>query len=470
MDNDINKLTPLIFGAIRYSEQMHFARVIKWQNSLIKLGINLPIFLVADFGYLFVYSVPQDKFSLIQQVWSKYDENIRQKAEIYLNIIKEISSSEVILKAKGYDLSDELISVILAKIFNDIYKKAPREVLSADFSLFQENFDKLPEYNELFNNFLKNINNFNREVNFLSYIADNQYKLLTSLEQLDLDTLKLLGLFHAGDPSEVSVDLIDLLNVMITAQANDIINFSLEILPSVLETKIAGGQQTFSVDGFSGITRNGNIDSLILSEFAYDEDIFYQRFIENEMFYFAHERQQEELKQIHYILIDASASMRGSREVFGRGLALTLAKKLTLKGDQVWIRFFDSRLYDITKSTGTNINVSYLLCFRSEHGRNYSKVFNQLLKEIPTLQRTEKKKVILYIITHAECHVPVDIIEKLNSNCYIYGIFILPSAGKVNLEYLNLLNQYQIIDENTLSNTKDRAKKALEIVDNAANI
>ena len=38
--------------------------------------------------------------------------------------------------------------------------------------------------------------------------------------------------------------------------------------------------------------------------------------------------------------------MRGIRTVFARGLGLALIKKLSLRGDSVWVRFFDSCLYE----------------------------------------------------------------------------------------------------------------------------
>ena len=41
--------------------------------------------------------------------------------------------------------------------------------------------------------------------------------------------------------------------------------------------------------------------------------------------------------------------MRGQRQVFARGLALALIKKLTLEGDEIWVRFFDSRLHETIK-------------------------------------------------------------------------------------------------------------------------
>src|SRR5262249_42214233 len=156
-----------------------------------------------------------------------------------------------------------------------------------------------------------------------------------------------------------------------------------------------------------------------------------------------------EERKLHYILIDSSASMRGVRQVFARGLALTLAKKLALEQQPTWLRFFDSRLYDLmristgpapTSATsalaargaplsrrsasgragqaaraaslasgslaGAELSIPYLLCFQSEHGRNYGKVFRQLLAELVRLRRDERRQVVLYIITHGQCHIP----------------------------------------------------------------
>ena len=41
--------------------------------------------------------------------------------------------------------------------------------------------------------------------------------------------------------------------------------------------------QTFAVDGYASIERKGNIDSLVLSELAYDREIFEQKVVDNEL-------------------------------------------------------------------------------------------------------------------------------------------------------------------------------------------
>jgi hypothetical protein len=238
-------------------------------------------------------------------------------------------------------------------------------------------------------------------------------------------------------------------------------------LPSVLETKRQSGAQTFAVDGYASLERRGNLDSLVLSEFAYDEDLFDRKVIDNELYYYGHERQREEERRLQYVLCDASASMRGQRQVFARGLALTLIKKLALQGDEIWLRFFDSRLYDVVKVARSGaFSVPYLLTFKSERGRNYGKVFRQLLLELGRLKREARRRVILYIITHGQCHIPVELVAQMKPLAYLYGIIILPSQ-EVTLDYLQHFDRYQIVSAEALSSKEGRKDRALDIVRNA---
>jgi hypothetical protein len=164
--------------------------------------------------------------------------------------------------------------------------------------------------------------------------------------------------------------------------------------------------------------------------------------------------------------------MRGQRSVFARGLALTMIKKLQLRGEDVFFRFFDSRLYELhqarAKKKAQSIDVPYVLSFKGEHGRNYAKVFGLLANEVTRLARREKKQVVLYLVTHAECHVPLEAIERLRQSATLYGIFMLPSSGELDLEYLPRLHKVQIVTQAALEQREERAKRAMDIVDDAA--
>ena len=132
-------------------------------------------------------------------------------------------------------------------------------------------------------------------------------------------------------------------------------------------------------------------------------------------------------KRTHGILIDASASMRGSREVVARGLGLALARKLALLGGEVWLSFFDSRLHRRVEAAALGgRELPYLLCFRSEQGRNYARVFGELRDELARPGRDASgRQVAITIITHGECHIPVTVMQALRRHAAVYGIFVL---------------------------------------------
>jgi hypothetical protein len=58
-------------------------------------------------------------------------------------------------------------------------------------------------------------------------------------------------------------------------------------------------------------------------------------------------------------------------------------------------------------------------------------------------------------------------VEKLRRVAFLYGVFILPSA-EVELDYLPLLHRHQVVDAKTLGDRKERAERAIDIVDDAS--
>jgi uncharacterized protein (DUF58 family) len=206
------------------------------------------------------------------------------------------------------------------------------------------------------------------------------------------------------------------------------------------------------------------VDSLVLSELAHDREIFEQKVVDNELLYYGHDKQREEERQLQYVLIDCSASMRGQRQVFARGLALALTKKLTLQGDEVWLRFFDSRLHETIKiSRSGQVPVPYLLSFRSERGRSYGRVFRQLLLELTKLRRDHKRRIILYIVTHGQCHINPELMSAIKQQAYLYGIIVLPSPGPLP-EFAALLHRQQVVGSEAFSSRAERQRRALDIV------
>jgi hypothetical protein len=108
-----------------------------------------------------------------------------------------------------------------------------------------------------------------------------------------------------------------------------------------------------------------------------------------------------------------------------------------------------------------------LLSFRSERGRNYGHVFRQLLLELGRMRRDHKHRVVLYIITHGQCHIATELVAALAQQAFLYGIIILPSS-EVSQEFLPLLHRHQIVDSTTLASRADRKDRALGIVSDAS--
>ncbi|MBW2460987.1 MAG: hypothetical protein JRH11_05030, partial [Deltaproteobacteria bacterium] len=59
-------------------------------------------------------------------------------------------------------------------------------------------------------------------------------------------------------------------------------------------------------------------------------------------------------------------------------------------------------------------------------------------------------------------------IERLRSIARLYGIFMLPSQGTLDLDYKDRLHTVQIVDEAALNKSDERAKVALDIIEDAA--
>lgn len=477
------QLGSLVLTQVRAQNAMALCRAAAWHNTAARLGIYLPLFLVHDVGLLLTTSGAPigmneallGELRLPQDLWA----HLRS----YLHLLDSIRASEVVEKAAGWRLKDELIAVLLVKIFGDVYHRWPDPAKRAGVTelplepLLYEDAEPLRHYRDFDPTGL---------LDFVRFLTSGSQPLhiQTCVEQIDLDTVRLLGMFtplgqHGGASLQVAgmpaaaaglqLDLVDLYGVFQSSDASDVVQFSLDLLPSVLETRRQSGSQRFSADGYASIERRGNLDSLILSELAYDDDLFVRKVVDDELYYYGHEKQPEEERRLHYILVDASPSMRGLRQVFGRGLALTLAKKLSLQGDEVWVRFFDARLHDIVRvtRTGADYATPYLLCFRSDRGRNYARVFRQLQLELARLRREERRQIVVYIITHGQCHIPVEVVQAMARSASLYGIFTLPSTD-VRLDYLDLLHRYQVVDEQVLTSQKDRRERALQIVEDAS--
>lgn len=462
------ELASVCFSRVLSDNPMVMVRAAHWHNLLDGLGLGLPFFLVHDLGLLLTQAagagvqIAARERSLriaVDRGAVKLDAATQKKMQGYGDLLVDLARSELCQKASTTGLQDELLAAVIAKVIEPVQQSVVRKGHNRKLPLTVQTYQDIEPAHYV------NASVVEEVLGVLGTLVDARTRIRVSLEQVDLDTLKLLEMFKGDDGGMGAdgADLLDLYRALATPAAHDIANFSLDLIPSVLETKKSSGVQTYSVDGYASIETRGSLDSLLPSELAFDDDLFDRRYADSELFYYGREKQDTQRERLHYILVDASASMRGLRTVFARGLALALAKKMTLRGEDVWLRFFDSRLYERQELTSSRLRIPYLLCFRSERGRNTTRVFTELERELSRLMRENPKEVVVTFITHGRCQIDAKVVELLKSKATLCGVFVT-TGTEVQLDYLDQLASHYVIAPDILADKSSRKKEALKIL------
>ncbi len=471
-ENELRRqLATLALSQVRPSGAMEALAAAAWWNMLARLGFRLPLVVVHDLGLLLSRARQGSRREVVRTAPLGAGAAVLAR---YQTLLAAVAASEVIEDLGTAPLRDETVAVILARVIGDVYLRwpgRPRVLEMVELPMSSPSYERMAERGGAADRALGAGVLGPGDIDpawalgFLQRLAEHDRAVVARLEQVEASTLRLLGLlsFEAG-----VADLAELHQLVGTTGAADVIDFSLQLIPSLLETKRRTAAQSFSIDGYASVERRGNIDALLPGELAHDDDLFLLKALSDDLLYYGHERQQEATRKLHYLLIDASASMRGAREVFARGLALALCKKFSLLGGDVWVRFFDSRLYErMDVGRASRRELPRLLTFRSERGRNYARVFADLAAEVSRVRREQARDVALTFITHAECHIPVPTVEALARDASLYGIFILPSKP-VDLEYLPKLHRHQVVTADSLARAAEKRRRALEIVEDVA--
>ncbi len=450
------QLATLTYSQVRPATPADGIAAAAWWNLLARLGFRLPLVVVHDCGLLLSGGLGAARG--VRRDGAALGTAGAPVLARYQALLHRIAGAEVIAELNASPLRDDSLAVILARLFGDVHLRWASPGGAAELP------GSSPTY-ELDRDALARAHDPGWALGFLQRLVEHERAVLARLDQIEAGSLRLLGLFSAEGGA---ADLADLYRLVGTAGATDVVDFSLQLLPSLLETKRRPAAQRFSIDGYASVERRGNVDALLPGELAHDDDVFVQKALSDDLLYYGHERQNEASRRLHYLLVDASASMRGAREIFARGLALALAKKLSLQGGDVWLRFFDSRLHPrLDLGRAARRDLPRLLSFRSERGRNYARVFGDLAVEIGRLVRDEGRDVTLTFITHGACQIPLPTVETLAALAQLCGIFVLPSRP-LDLDYLPRLHRVQVVTASSLARSADKRRRALQIIDEAA--
>ena len=82
------------------------------------------------------------------------------------------------------------------------------------------------------------------------------------------------------------------------------------------------------------------------------------------------------------------------------------------------------------------------------------------------LRREHKRRVVLYAITHGQCHVEPELITALKQHAFTYGVIVLPSSDQLP-EFVQHLDRSQIVAGDVLTSRAERQRRALDILGDA---
>lgn len=437
-----------------------------WYNRIVQFRAGIPLFLVHDFGHA-LRSIPGEevrigarKRSLSRaQTFSRDNEKSFDYSILndYSDLLTRLSQTTLAQFVRKQSNSDIFIAGLLLHLFQSLYFQR----------VSHENSQPLPIKEDYFVDFepakLLTPVMARQTLETINYVVKQRHLLLIAVEQIDESSLKMLQMTSSEMHSEDY--FLELLQVFSLPSAHDIARFSLDLLPSILETKQVKGSQNYAVDGYAAIDTRGGIESLLPTELVYDDEVFERRYLHREQLYYSREKDRNIKERLHYFIVDASASMRGLRTVFSRGVALAMAKKALLAGDEVVWRYFDSRLYDKKELRKDNMRIPYLLSFKGERGRNTTTVFTELHREIKRLGENPSQEIVITLFSHGRCVIRPEVILGLKSFAQLVGVFVLPENKDTDLEVISHFDAHHMVPLEILADRSQRQNKALDLIE-----
>ncbi|HJK90132.1 MAG TPA: hypothetical protein RMH26_05275, partial [Polyangiaceae bacterium LLY-WYZ-15_(1-7)] len=208
------ELGSLALSVVPTDNPMIALRAAQWRNALTKVGLGVPFWAVHDLGMLTVVdpaTVPIGPRSVLSQL--NLAGPVGEALQGYTETLNEIAQSEVLEKARQWRLSDDLIAVLLLKVIGPLWERYRGHQLVAgvptllplDPEIYRDIEPELPQ--------LFGAHDRSDDVGFLQHVARERLRLITAVEQIDLDTLRLLGMFGAEASAAGALQMLDLLNV-----------------------------------------------------------------------------------------------------------------------------------------------------------------------------------------------------------------------------------------------------------------
>ncbi|MCP4371330.1 MAG: hypothetical protein GY797_24915, partial [Deltaproteobacteria bacterium] len=154
------------------------------------------------------------------------------------------------------------------------------------------------------------------------------------------------------------------------------------------------------IGGYAGLTRKGNLDSLLPTELAYDDDMFYHRLLNREALYYGREGEAERQKGLAWIITESGLTMPGDRELLSKGLSLALAAVLSERGYRVQQSFLSERLTE-PKAAGGEYDPGEILYYRSRGWVDLPGALPALTAGLKRLRGQSERVELLWVVNRS---------------------------------------------------------------------
>jgi hypothetical protein len=128
------------------------------------------------------------------------------------------------------------------------------------------------------------------------------------------------------------------------------------------------------------------------------------------------------------------------------------------------VRFFDSRLYEPHAARSGQLPIAYLLSFKGERGRNPTRVFTDFARTLDLSVARDPRQPVVHLFTHAALYIPRDVMATVTRRARVSAVFMMPSGGGLNLDYLDLLDAHWVVNHDALGSHTARAAEAKRIL------
>lgn len=367
-----------------------------WMRSIGALSISLPLCFAQDFGI--IIAQPHEQLSLKRPDYFPEDMDTSE----YLNFLTRLAKYPLVRDISTWDLSDTVVSVMLARLVSGIEFPQSYSVPGGTnaVTFIQELANKMNNVN------LAQLWHKTDRVNRpdLKKLLSSQAmtRIEFNLRQFDGDELRFLhtyGYRFAGSPDPR--DFFDLFTFLdhhlFSKKAQLALSQVLRLLPNVSQVVNRGGVQTYAMEGYEGLTQKGSLDSLIPTEFAYPEMVFWHRFLNQEALYYGREGQRERQRELAYIVTQSSLELLGDGEVLSKGLTLALAQTMQRRGCDVKQSFIGS---ECTPPNSINrlTDVYRILYYRKEESLRYQEMLETVLGQLRCLRELYRGMQVFWVV------------------------------------------------------------------------